>query len=71
MFQIASTANLPENTRHLGMEFMISLAEAAPSLVRKIDSFVQNIFPLCMNLMLDLEHDDDWLETVSGTLFKI
>jgi len=64
MFQIAKSEKLPENLRHLGMEFMISLAEASPSLVRKIDGFVQNIFPLCMNMMLDIEHEEEWHDTV-------
>lgn len=63
MFQIAKTADLDDSVRHLATEFMISLTEKSPSLIKKIPSFVDNLFPLCMSLMLDIEHDDDWQDT--------
>jgi hypothetical protein len=63
MYTIAKTANLDESVRHLAMEFMISLAETSPSMVKKIPQFVDNVFPLCMTMMLDIADDDDWAET--------
>jgi hypothetical protein len=63
MYQIAKTTNLDDSVRHLAMEFMISLAETSPSLVKKIPQFVDNIFPLCMSMMLDIQDDEEWAET--------
>ncbi|KAL0479253.1 importin-beta [Acrasis kona] len=62
MYMIAKTDNLDDSVRHLAMEFMISLIETAPSFVKKLPQFVDQIFPLCMNLMLDLEDEDEWSE---------
>eukprot|EP01027_Heterolobosea_sp_BB2_P017416 GEZU01024672.1.p1 GENE.GEZU01024672.1~~GEZU01024672.1.p1 ORF type:complete len:931 (-),score=263.30 GEZU01024672.1:811-3603(-) len=65
MFQIANTADLDESIRHLGMEFMITIAETAPTIVKKVPSFAQNLVPLCMNMMLDIEEDDEWNDTMT------
>lgn len=63
MYQIAKTSNLDDSVRHLAMEFMISLAETSPSLVKTIPQFVDNLFPLCMSMMLDIQDDEDWADT--------
>lgn len=63
MYQIAKTENLDDSVRHLAMEYMISLAETSPSLVKKIPQFVDNLFPLCMTMMLDIQDEEDWADT--------
>jgi len=62
MYMIAKTENLDDSVRHLAMEFMISLAEASPSLVKRLPQFVEQVFPLCMMLMLDIEEDEEWAD---------
>jgi hypothetical protein len=63
MYQIAKTDSIDDSVRHLATEFMVSLTESSPNMIRKIPNFVDNLFPLCMSLMLDLEHnDEDWQE---------
>lgn len=52
MFQIAKAKNLDESVRHLAMEFMVALAESSPTLVRKIPNYVENIFPLSLEMMV-------------------
>lgn len=64
MYQIAGSPQIEDGARHLAIEFMISLSESAPSVVRRIPNFVENLLPLCMNLMLDIEHDEnEWSNT--------
>ncbi|KAL9651599.1 hypothetical protein ABK040_001544 [Willaertia magna] len=64
MYQIASTPQIEDSVRHLAIEFMISLCENAPSIIRKIPNFIDNLLPLCMNLMLDIEYDEqEWANT--------
>ena len=64
MFQIAKTADLDDAIRHLAVEFIISTTESIPKTIQKIPSFVDSLFPFCMTLMLDLEHDDEeWAST--------
>lgn len=64
MFQIAKTTDLDDAIRHLAVEFIISTTESIPKTIQKIPSFVDSLFPFCMTLMLDLEHDDEeWSNT--------
>ena len=64
MYQIASSPQIEDGVRHLAIEFMISFSESAPSTVRKIPNFIENLLPLCMNLMLDIEYDEsEWANT--------
>ncbi|EFC44019.1 karyopherin beta [Naegleria gruberi] len=64
MYQIGSTPQIEDSVRHLAIEFMISYSEASPSVVRRIPNFVENLLPLCMNLMLDIEHEEnEWSNT--------
>ncbi|KAM5550342.1 hypothetical protein ABKV19_027497 [Rosa sericea] len=63
MLQIAEAASLEEGTRHLAIEFVITLAEArerAPGMMRKLPQFIHRLFAILMNMLLDLEDDPDW-----------
>jgi hypothetical protein len=48
-----------EGTRHLGMEFLVSIAEKSPGLARKI-GLADKIVPMCMQFMLAIEEDEEW-----------
>eukprot|EP00761_Pharyngomonas_kirbyi_P010975 gb/GECH01010999.1/.p1 GENE.gb/GECH01010999.1/~~gb/GECH01010999.1/.p1 ORF type:complete len:1091 (+),score=312.68 gb/GECH01010999.1/:1-3273(+) len=63
MFTIAASDQLQESIRHLAIEFMITLSETAPGMVRRVDEFIDNVFPLFMHMMLDIEEDSEWAET--------
>ncbi|KAF0980794.1 hypothetical protein FDP41_013277 [Naegleria fowleri] len=64
MYQVASTTQIEDGVRHLAIEFMVSFSEASPGTVRRIPNFIENLLPLCMNLMLDIEHDEnEWSST--------
>ncbi|KAJ9131896.1 hypothetical protein P3X46_034799 [Hevea brasiliensis] len=63
MLQIAEAESLEEGTRHLAIEFVITLAEArerAPGLMRKFPQFVHKLFMVLMTMLLDIEDDPVW-----------
>ncbi|XP_010528743.1 PREDICTED: importin-5-like [Tarenaya hassleriana] len=63
MLQIAEAESLEEGTRHLAIEFVITLAEArerAPGMMRKLPQFISKLFQVLMNMLLDIEDDPAW-----------
>ncbi|KAJ7976391.1 importin-5-like [Quillaja saponaria] len=63
MLQIAEAESLEEGTRHLAIEFVITLAEArerAPGMMRKLPQFIRRLFVILMNMLLDVEDDPAW-----------
>ncbi|GAB2266827.1 Importin-5 [Dionaea muscipula] len=63
MLQIAEASSLEEGTRHLAIEFVITLAEArerAPGMMRKLPQFIHRLFAILMNMLLDIEDDPKW-----------
>ena len=63
MLQIAEAEQLEEGTRHLAVEFVITLAEArerAPGMMRKLPQFISRLFEILMKMLLDIEDDPDW-----------
>jgi hypothetical protein len=68
MLQIAEAESLEEGTRHLAIEFVVTLAEArerAPGMMRKLPQFVKKLFGVLLNLLLDIEDDPAWHAAVS------
>ncbi|XP_041994161.1 importin-5-like [Salvia splendens] len=63
MLQIAEAESLEEGTRHLAIEFVITLAEArerAPGMMRKLPQFISRLFANLMKMVLDVEDDPAW-----------
>lgn len=63
MLQIAEADSLEEGTKHLAVEFVITLAEArerAPGMIRKMPQFVKRLFGILMNMLLDVEDAREW-----------
>ncbi|XP_058073781.1 uncharacterized protein LOC131222648 isoform X2 [Magnolia sinica] len=63
MLQIAEADGLEEGTRHLAIEFVITLAEArerAPGMMRKLPQFIGRLFAILMKMLLDIEDDPAW-----------
>ncbi|MFQ6634842.1 hypothetical protein Gotur_011993 [Gossypium turneri] len=68
MLQIAEAESLEEGTRHLAIEFIITLAEArerAPGMMRKLPQFIRRLFWVLMNLLVDIEDEPDWYNAES------
>ncbi|KAL6519655.1 hypothetical protein OROHE_017345 [Orobanche hederae] len=63
MLQIAEAEGLEEGTRHLAIEFVITLAEArerAPGMMRKLPQFINRLFTNLMKMLLDVDDDPEW-----------
>lgn len=63
MLQIIREANLEEETRKLAMEFLVVLAESAPSTMRKIPGLIQAVLALALSFLVtdqDIDDIEDW-----------
>lgn len=64
MVQIADGGALaiPDGCRQLAMEFLVSMAEHAPSSCRKLSKnyFVNAVYPVAFKMMLELQDLDTW-----------
>jgi importin-5 len=63
MLQVAEATQLEDGTRHLAVEFVITLAEArerAPGMMRRLPQFVGRLFAVLMQMLLDVEDDPAW-----------
>ncbi|XP_071735518.1 uncharacterized protein [Rutidosis leptorrhynchoides] len=63
MLQIAEAETLEEGTKHLALEFVVTLAEAreqAPGMIRKLPQFIKRLFEVLMKMLLDVEDDPAW-----------
>ncbi|KAJ0714055.1 putative armadillo-like helical, TOG domain, importin beta family [Helianthus annuus] len=63
MLQIAEAEALEEGTRHLAIEFVITLAEArerAPGMMRKLPQFISRLFGILLRMLLDIEDEPAW-----------
>ncbi|PKU88088.1 hypothetical protein MA16_Dca020059 [Dendrobium catenatum] len=63
MLLIAEADALDESTRHLAIEFMITLAEArdgAPGMMRKLPQFIGRLFAVLMKMLLDIDDESTW-----------
>ncbi|CAH1427325.1 unnamed protein product [Lactuca virosa] len=63
MLQIAEADTLEEGTRHLAIEFMITLSEAkerAPSMMRKLSQFINRLLCILLQVLLDVEDEPAW-----------
>ncbi|CAN8065208.1 unnamed protein product [Agarophyton chilense] len=48
--------------RQVSLEFLVSIAEKLPTQCRKMGTFVNNVFPVALQMMLEIEDDRDWYE---------
>ncbi|KAH7296218.1 hypothetical protein KP509_26G014000 [Ceratopteris richardii] len=63
MLQIADADRLEDATRHLAVEFLITLAEArerAPGMMRKLPQFIGKLVGILLKMLLDIEDDPAW-----------
>ncbi|KAF4138965.1 Importin repeat [Phytophthora infestans] len=53
---------MPDGCRQLAMEFLVSLAEQAPSRCRRLpkNMFVETVYPVAFKMMLELQDMDTW-----------
>eukprot|EP01117_Protostelium_nocturnum_P017390 TRINITY_DN7083_c0_g1_i2.p1 TRINITY_DN7083_c0_g1~~TRINITY_DN7083_c0_g1_i2.p1 ORF type:complete len:1021 (-),score=279.53 TRINITY_DN7083_c0_g1_i2:1847-4909(-) len=59
---IMKADHLEDDTRHLALEFIATLCESRPAMVRKHPGFLETVIPLIVEMMWDIEDDEDWYE---------
>ena len=57
MINIASNLELEDSTRHLALEFLLTVAEQTPTVARKLTGFCAAVVPVALQMMLDVEGD--------------
>lgn len=57
MISIASNMSFDDSLRHLALEFLLTTAENAPTLARKMPRFCSDAVPVALAMMLELECD--------------
>ena len=62
MLTIADNTELEDATRHLALEFLLTVAEQTPTTARKMGGFCASVVPVALRMMLDVEDDADWEE---------
>ncbi|XP_044979842.1 importin-5-like [Hordeum vulgare subsp. vulgare] len=68
MLQIAEAPGLEDGTRHLAVEFVVTLAEArerAPGMMRRLPRYVGRLFAIVMTMLLDVQDEPAWYAAVS------
>ena len=59
--KIFSDEKIGDSWRHLSLEVLVTLAETAPAMVRKVGGkYIVALIPLVLKMMTDLDEDDDW-----------
>ncbi|XP_019224625.1 PREDICTED: importin-5-like [Nicotiana attenuata] len=63
IMEIAEAKSLEEETRHLAIEFMLTLVEArdkVPGMMKKVPRFTDSCFAILLNLLLDIKDEPSW-----------
>ncbi|XP_067014129.1 importin-5 [Anabrus simplex] len=59
--KVLSNDDLPDSWRHLGLEVIVTLAETAPAMLRKVGAkYIPILVPQVLKMMTDLEDDSEW-----------
>ncbi|KAL1918162.1 uncharacterized protein VTP21DRAFT_3428 [Calcarisporiella thermophila] len=63
MVNIMKEKSFEDRTRQTALELLVSLAEANPAMMRKAADFCQQIVPVALEMMTDMEEDESWFTT--------
>ncbi|KAI8140976.1 armadillo-type protein [Fennellomyces sp. T-0311] len=63
MVSIAKDKSFEDRTRQTALELLLTLAEAAQGMVRKVPNFAQEVIPVAMEMVTDMEDDESWYTT--------
>ncbi|XP_066591327.1 importin-5 [Prorops nasuta] len=59
--KIFSNEDMNDSWRHLALEFLVTLAETAPAMMRKVGGkYISALVPLVLKMMTDLDEDENW-----------
>uniref|UniRef100_A0A023FS80 Putative karyopherin importin beta 3 n=1 Tax=Amblyomma parvum TaxID=251391 RepID=A0A023FS80_AMBPA len=59
--QVIENTSVPDTWRHLCLETLVTLAESAPAMVRKLAArHINQLVPQLLRMMVELEEEPDW-----------
>ena len=59
MYNIIQQKNYDYSIRMLSLELLITMTESAPAMIRRCEDYMNNIVPVCLNLMLEIDDEDE------------
>ncbi|KAF9969006.1 hypothetical protein BGZ65_012375, partial [Modicella reniformis] len=63
MIELVKKKELEDRTRQSALELLLTLAECAPGMVRKVQDYTTTIVPVALEMMTELDDDEDWYTT--------
>ncbi|KAG1473754.1 hypothetical protein G6F56_000773 [Rhizopus delemar] len=63
MVSIAKDKSFEDRSRQTVLELLLSLSEAAPAMIRKLPNFSQEVIPVAMEMVTDIDDDEEWYTT--------
>ncbi|KAG2182508.1 hypothetical protein INT43_007439 [Umbelopsis isabellina] len=63
MINIAKEKKFEDALRQTALELLMTLTEAAPGMVRKLNDFTTQVIPVALEMMTDMEDDEKWYTT--------
>ena len=60
MLSIAQHVELEDRTRNLATEFLLTMCESGPGLMRKVPNFLDAFVPVLLLMILSIEDDEEW-----------
>ncbi|KAI8073867.1 armadillo-type protein [Gongronella butleri] len=63
MVSVAKDKSFEDRTRQTALELLLTLSESAPGMCRKTPNFAEEIIPVAMEMITDIEDDQEWYTT--------
>jgi hypothetical protein len=63
MISVSKDKTFEDRTRQTSLELLLTLSEAAPAMTRKVPNFAQEVVPVAMEMITDMEDDESWYTT--------
>lgn len=63
MVSIAKDKSFEDRTRQTALELLLTLCESAPAMCRKVPNFANEIIPVAMEMITDIEDEPTWYST--------
>ncbi|KAI9339498.1 armadillo-type protein [Pilaira anomala] len=63
MVSIAKDKSFDDRTRQTALELLLTISEAAPPMIRKLPNFAQEVIPVAMEMITDIDDDESWYTT--------
>lgn len=57
--------SLEDGTRQICLEMLLTLTECAPGMMRRCPSFGENVIPICLDWMAEIEDEKCWYESLN------